>query len=139
MRLFITGNHASKPLPPTRNVTLTGYVDDVRPLVARAWCSVVPLRIGGGTRLKILEAMALGTPVVATSKGAEGLDVRDGEHLLIADEPAAFAEQVVRLLRDADLRAALAANSRRLVAERYDWAIVMPKFLALVGRIAEER
>jgi len=137
VRLFITGDHAGKPLPPADSITLTGYVDDVRPLVARAWASIVPLRIGGGTRLKILEAMALGTPVVATSKGAEGLDVRHGEHLLIANEPAAFAEQVVRLLRDADLRAALAANGRLLVAERYDWAAVMPRFLKLVEQVAK--
>jgi len=137
VRLFITGDHAGKSLPPAGNVTLTGYVDDVRPLVARAWASIVPLRIGGGTRLKILEAMALGTPVVATSKGAEGLEVRHGKHLLIADGPAAFADEVMRLLRDAELRAALAANGRRLVAERYDWATVMPGFLELVEQCVE--
>ena len=70
---------------------LTGFVDDVRLPVAEAAVCVAPIRQGGGTRLKILEAMALGTPVVATSKGAEGLDVIDGEHLLLADDPETFA------------------------------------------------
>lgn len=83
LRLTITGDHAGKPLPSADGVTLTGFVDDVRPLIAGAGAAVVPIRQGGGTRLKILEAMAVGTPVVATSKGAEGLDVTDGENILL--------------------------------------------------------
>ena len=79
-------------------------MDDVRCPVAEASGCVVPIRQGGGTRLKILEAMALGTPVVSTSKGAEGLEVTPGHDILIADEPAEFADQVIRLLRDAALR-----------------------------------
>jgi glycosyltransferase involved in cell wall biosynthesis len=118
------------------SVDFTGYVDDVKPLIANSWASVVPLRAGGGTRLKILEALALGTPVVTTSKGAEGLDVCHGEHLLIADDPAGFAACVVDLLRDVGLRAKLAANGKRLVEEKYDWAAVMPRFLSLVERVA---
>ena len=76
-------------LPRHPAAHFTGYVPDIRPVVARSWASVVPLRAGGGTRLKILESMALGTPVVSTSKGAEGLDVTDGENILIADDAAA--------------------------------------------------
>jgi len=107
----------------------------VRPLIASAWASIAPLQQGGGTRLKILEALALQTPVVATSKGAEGLDARHDEHLLIADAPDEFANQVVRLLQDPALRQRLAANGARLVSEQYDWANVMPRFLNLVEQI----
>lgn len=135
--LSITGDHANRPLPPASNVTLTGFVDDVRPLIASSWISLVPLHTGGGTRLKILEAMALGTPVVATSKGAEGLDVQAGRHLLIADTPETFAQSVVRLLREPELRKQLADNAYQLVREKYDWRVVMPRFLELVERVAQ--
>jgi glycosyltransferase involved in cell wall biosynthesis len=108
-------------LPANDGLVLTGYLDDVRPTVARSWACVVPLRVGGGTRLKVLEAMALGTPVVSTSKGAEGLEVTSGEDILIADEPADFADATLRLLDDPALRAELAANGRRLVRGRYGW------------------
>jgi glycosyltransferase involved in cell wall biosynthesis len=132
----ITGDHADLPLPPADNVTLTGFVDDVRPLIASAWVSLVPIRVGGGTRLKILEAMALGTPVVTTSKGAEGLDAKHGEHLLIANSPEAFAEAVIRLLQEPGLRQRLADKAYQLVQERYDLAALMPRFLDLVERVA---
>jgi len=133
--LVITGDHADRPLPPADNVALTGFVGDVRPLIASAWASLVPIRVGGGTRLKILEAMALGTPVVATSKGAEGLEVQDGEHILIADTPEAFARAVLRLLADPGLRGRLADRASELVRDRYDWAAVMPAFLDLIERV----
>jgi glycosyltransferase involved in cell wall biosynthesis len=136
VRLIITGDHAGLPLPPADNVTLTGFVDDVRPLIAATAASLVPIRMGGGTRLKILEAMALGTPVVATAKGAEGLEVQHGDHLLIADTPEAFAEVVLRLLGDPALRQRLADNGYQLVRDRYDWAAVMPHFLSLVEKVA---
>ena len=115
------------------SVTLLGYVEDVRLPVAGAAVAVAPIRQGGGTRLKILEAMALGTPVVATSKGAEGLDVADGEHLLLADDPERFASQTIRLVSDADLHGRLAANARHLVETRYDWQQIGQKFVALVN------
>lgn len=114
------------------SVTLTGYVDDVRIPVSEAAACVVPIRQGGGTRLKILEAMALGTPVVATRKGAEGLDVVDGEHLLLADDAEDFACRTVELMSNADLRSRLAANARCLVEERYDWAAIGARFVSLV-------
>jgi glycosyltransferase involved in cell wall biosynthesis len=121
------------------SVRLSGYVEDVRPLVAGAELCVVPLRQGGGTRLKILEAMALGTPVVATSKGAEGLKVVDGEHLALADDPALFAARTVALLRDRLARERLAAAARRRVEERYDWRSIGERFVDLVERAAERR
>jgi glycosyltransferase involved in cell wall biosynthesis len=136
VRLSITGDHADRPLPPASNVALTGFVDDVRPLIARSWGSVVPLHTGGGTRLKILEAMALGTPVVATPKGAEGLDVQDGEHILIADTPETFAQQVIHLLKKPELRQQLADNAHQLIREKYDWEVVLPRFLDLIERVA---
>jgi glycosyltransferase involved in cell wall biosynthesis len=136
VHLTITGNHQNRTLPPASNVTLTGFVDDVRPLIARSWASVVPLHTGGGTRLKILEAMALGTPVVATSKGAEGLDVQTGKHLLIADTPDAFAQEVIRLLKEPELRRQLADNAYQLVREKYNWEVVIPRFLYLVEQTA---
>jgi glycosyltransferase involved in cell wall biosynthesis len=136
VHLTITGNHADRPFPQVAGVTLTGFVDDVRPLLAGAAVCIVPIWQGGGTRLKILEAMALGTPVVATSKGAEGLDAQPGVHLLIADQPAAFADAVVRLLVDAPLRQRLAEHGRALVEQQYSWPLVMPRFLQLVERLA---
>jgi polysaccharide biosynthesis protein PslH len=113
-------------------VHFSGYVDDIRLAVGSSAVCVVPLREGGGTRLKILEAMALGTPVVSTSKGAEGLDVIDGEHLLIADEPQAFATAVTRLLTDEELRHKLVRNARQCVVERYDWKSIGQQFVTLV-------
>src|SRR5512143_687861 len=103
-------------------VNVTGTVPDVRPYMAQATVYVVPLRIGGGTRLKIFEALAMGKAVVATTVGAEGLPVRDGEHLLLADNPGAFAQAVVHLIRDAEPRRRIEQEARRLVLERYDWA-----------------
>jgi glycosyltransferase involved in cell wall biosynthesis len=116
----------------TDNVVLSGYVNDIRLVVAEAAICVVPLREGGGTRLKILEAMALGTPVVATSKGAEGLVAQDGVHLLLADRPELFAQQVIRLLRDEPLRNKLAGQARQLVEAQYDWQQIGAQFVALV-------
>ncbi len=115
-----------------KSVHLTGYVADIRSLVGSSTVCVIPLRQGGGTRLKILEAMALGTPIVSTSKGAEGLDVEHGVHLLIADDAPSFAQQTVRLLRDPDLRQRLASNARRLVEGRYDWRPITQRFVDLV-------
>ena len=134
--LTITGDDAGLRLPDHKQVHHAGYVDDIRRTVARSQVSLVPLRSGGGTRLKILEAMALGTPVVSTSKGAEGLDVENNVHLLIADQPDDFARQVVALLNDPQLRARLAANGRSLIRAKYDWAVVMPVFLDLVESVA---
>ena len=114
---------------------LTGYLPDIRPTVASAWICVVPLRIGGGTRLKILEAMALGTPVIATRKGAEGLDVTPEENILIADDPADFASQTIRLLRDPALRKRLAENARRLVEAKYSWRAIGERFNQLVESV----
>jgi glycosyltransferase involved in cell wall biosynthesis len=118
-------------------VSVTGRVDDVRPYMAESAVYVVPLRIGGGTRLKIFEAMAMGKAVVSTTVGAEGLPVHDGEHLLLADDSESFASAVVRLLRDDDRRRSLEAAARTLVVEHYDWAAVAGDLDRALTRVAE--
>jgi polysaccharide biosynthesis protein PslH len=136
-QLKITGEYQGLTLPFETGVILTGYVDDIKPLIARSWVSLAPIRQGGGTRLKILESMSLGTPVVSTSKGAEGLDVKHEQHMLIADDPQEFAEAVIRLLSDLELRTRLAENGLQLVAEKYNWATNIVKFLNLVEWTAQ--
>jgi glycosyltransferase involved in cell wall biosynthesis len=136
-QLIITGDHADLSLPSIKNVTLTGYVDDIGSLIASSWLSLVPLQVGGGTRLKILEAMALHTPVVSTTKGAEGLGAQHGDHLLIADSPHEFAEAVVLLLRDPDLRHRLTDNAYQFVSKNYDCHVTNARFLDLIERIVD--
>lgn len=134
-RLQITGRTDGLDLSwltGAAGVELTGYLEDVRPAVAGSWLAIAPLREGGGTRLKILEAMALGVPVVATSKGAEGLEVVAGKDILIADEPEALAAHCLRVLQDPGLRAELAVNARCLVEQRYGWQAIGEQFCRLV-------
>jgi len=111
-------------------VRLTGTVDDIRPFIARAAVYVVPLRIGGGTRLKIFEALAMGKAIVSTTIGAEGLPLVEGHHVLRADEPVKFAEQVVYLLENQQQREQLGKAGRTLVEESYSWAKVATEFEA---------
>ena len=91
-------------------ITITGFVDDMRTYYNKAQVVVVPLRTGGGTRLKILEAMAMDKPIVSTSIGAEGIAVTSGEDILLADDPATFARETVRLLKNPDEREAFAVK-----------------------------
>jgi glycosyltransferase involved in cell wall biosynthesis len=105
-----------------RNVIVTGQVPDVRPYLARASVVIAPLRMGSGTRLKLLGAMAMGAAVVSTTLGCEGLAVRGGEHLLVADQPHLFARDVVRLLNDPGLASELGRQGRALVEREYGWA-----------------
>jgi glycosyltransferase involved in cell wall biosynthesis len=109
-------------------------VPDVRPHVAAGQVYVVPLRIGGGTRLKIFEAMGMGKAIVSTSVGAEGLPVTHGRDILLADGPDAFAAAVVRVIRDAALRERLEGAARRLVVDRFDWSAVASDFEAALDR-----
>jgi glycosyltransferase involved in cell wall biosynthesis len=107
-------------------VTMTGFVEDTRPYITDAAVYVVPLRMGGGTRFKILEAMAMGKPVVSTRLGAEGFPVAHGQELLLADEPEEFADAVVSLLRSPERREALGWAGRAFVEARYDWRAIVP-------------
>lgn len=137
LTFFVTGSYAGVDvdrLPNRDGVVLTGHVENIADYIARSAVCVVPLRLGGGTRLKVLEAMALGTPVVATSKGVQGLEVLDGVHLLIADHPEEFVAAVLSLLGHAGLAATLASNARRLVAEQYTW----PRIGGLLDEVIHE-
>jgi glycosyltransferase involved in cell wall biosynthesis len=103
-------------------VELTGFVSDLRPHLAAAAAVVVPLRLGGGTRLKIVEAMAMGKAVVSTTLGAEGIEAVSGCDLLIEDQPTAFADAVNRLLAEPGLAARIGQSARQLAVERYAWS-----------------
>jgi polysaccharide biosynthesis protein PslH len=105
-------------------VELTGYVDDVRPFMRDAACHIVPLRVGGGTRLKILNSWAMGKPVVTTSVGCEGLDAVDGENVLIRDDPKAFADAVLAVLDDELLRHRLGSRGRATAERLYGWDVI---------------
>ena len=111
-----------------RNVEFTGFVDDVRPHVRGAQAFVIPLRVGGGTRIKAFEAMAMGCPVVSTSIGIEGLDVTPGEHYLCRDDPESFANATINLLVDSDLRNGLSVRARRRVEEHFGHAVAAGVF-----------
>ena len=103
-------------------VKLTGFVSDLRPHLAAAAAVVVPLRLGGGTRLKIVEAMAMGKAIVSTTLGAEGIEAVPGRDLLVEDQPAAFAKAVHRLLAEPGLAARIGQSARQLAVERYGWS-----------------
>lgn len=118
-----------------KSVIITGFVEDVRPYIGEACVFVVPLRIGSGTRLKILEALSMQKAVVSTSVGCEGLDVENNKHLLIRDNPEEFAEAVVQLLRDGGRRINLGENGRRLVEEKYDWNVVFGRLDEVLNKV----
>jgi glycosyltransferase involved in cell wall biosynthesis len=103
------------------HVEVTGRVPDIRPYLRTASVVVAPLRIGGGTRVKILEAQAMRRPVVSTTIGAEGLDVAHGQSILIADDAHEFADRVVDLLSDASQAARIAASGWAHAAEHFSW------------------
>ncbi len=131
VRLKITGSTGDMDITPfsvNDGVVFTGYVEDIRPVLGSASALVVPLKFGGGTRVKILEAMAIGTPVVSTPMGAEGIEAKDGVHLLLAETASDVARQTCRLLSDPALGARLACNARNLVRERYQWPSIADEF-----------
>lgn len=120
-------------------IEVTGRVDDVRPHMARGTLYVVPLRIGGGTRLKIFEAMAMGKAVVSTAVGAEGLPVTPGRDLLLADGADGFARAVLDLLRDRERRQQLERAARDLVVRHYDWSAVAHQLEDALERVTRRR
>jgi polysaccharide biosynthesis protein PslH len=121
------------------NVTLTGFVDDIRPHVAAADVYVIPLWVGSGTRIKAFEAMAMGRPVVSTSLGVEGLDVTHDEHFLRADNTVKFAASILSLLDDRARRARIAAAARALMEEKFSWAVVARQFEGICMRAFDRR
>jgi polysaccharide biosynthesis protein PslH len=124
-RLTIVGRGSPAALQRLRadGVEVTGEVPDVRPYLERAAVVVVPVRMGGGTRLKVVEGLSLARPMVSTSVGCEGIDVRAGEHLLVADAAADFAGRTIDLLEDPVRAASLGRAGRALMEERYSWSI----------------
>jgi glycosyltransferase involved in cell wall biosynthesis len=111
-------------------VELTGYVDDVRPAIRDAACYVVPMRVGGGTRVKIVDAWAMGKAVVSTSIGCEGLAVADGVNILTRDDPEGFAEGVQMVLTDCELRSRLGRNARETAERWYSWEVIAGEMLS---------
>lgn len=120
-------------------VVVTGFVDDIRTVMAQADVIVCPMRIGGGIKNKILEAMAFGKPVVSTSLGAEGVDARDGESIMIADSPKEIAGAVAQLLKDRSLRDRIAERARRLIEERYTWETAAGKYEEVFEKLLRNR
>ena len=139
VRFSIVGGNPSAPvqkLAERKGVVVTGRVPEIKPYFAEATVFVVPLRIGSGTRLKILEALAMGKAIVSTAVGAEGLDLKDGEEIFIADEPTVFAEAVTRLLTDTPLRRRIGENGRARVERDYDWRSIGEKLHEVYAKIA---
>jgi glycosyltransferase involved in cell wall biosynthesis len=134
LRFVIVGR---SPAPEVRalasisGVVVTGTVDDVRPYYREAVAEVVPLRVGSGTRLKILEAMAAGVPIVSTALGAEGLEVTDGRDILLAEAPQAMLGAIQALANSEERRCEIAAAARELVRARYDWPILGAKLFEI--------
>jgi len=131
VRLYVTGELPTdvSVLPRLgEKVIYTGNLAAVRPLLASRWVSIVPLLQGGGTRLKILESLAVGTPVVTTAKGMEGLAMKAGRDLLCADGPEEFAAATIRILESAPLRKELATRGKEVVASHYQWSEILRTF-----------
>jgi len=130
VHLYIVGKspHVSLlPMGRDPRVAVTGYVEDILPYFGGADVYVVPLRVGGGTRLKVLEALSAGLPLVSTSLGVEGISLISGTHALLADTPQGFCRAVCSLLRDPQRGQALGVAARRFVLEHYDWRQIVPR------------
>jgi sugar transferase (PEP-CTERM/EpsH1 system associated) len=131
VQFWIVGN---QPLPEVYDlqnefVHVTGRVEDVQPFYQQSSVCVIPLRAGSGTRLKILEAMALGRPIVSTSVGAEGIDITDGDNILIGDDPQTFASHIVHLLQDQAAWQRITTQARQFAVDNYDWDSITDKLL----------
>jgi sugar transferase (PEP-CTERM/EpsH1 system associated) len=120
-------------------IRVTGTVEDVRPYYAAARAVMVPVRVGSGTRLKILEAMAMGVPVISTSLGAEGISVSNGNDILLADTETAMADAVGRVVAEPAFASTIATAARKLVAQRYDWRLVGERLYDLHTELAAAR
>lgn len=134
LRFVIVGSKPAPAVLALRNqpgIVVTGTVDDVRPYYRDALAAVIPLRVGGGTRLKVLEAMAAGTPVISTTLGAEGLMVSDGSDIILADSPAQLIEASVTLDENSSRWQEIVINARKLVREQYDWSVIGSRLLRL--------
>jgi glycosyltransferase involved in cell wall biosynthesis len=126
----IVGQRPHPRLDPLRDqpgITITGYVDDVRPYIAGGLVYVAPLRVGGGTRLKLLEAMAMGKAIVSTTVGAEGFPMTSNREIILADEPEQFAGAALELLENPEHRVQLGAGGRNFAQNHYGWETLVPR------------
>ncbi len=120
-----------------KNVKCIGYVEDVRPYINEAMVFIAPILSGGGTKLKVLNALAMGKAVVTTSVGAEGIDVTNGENVIIADDPAEFARETVNLLSNPEKTEEIGKKARELVLEKYDWRKIGKRYSALYEELVD--
>ena len=124
VKLYIVGRSPAKEilrLSADESVVITGYVKDLRPYFSHAWVVVAPLSDNFGVKVRVLQAMAMGKPVVSTSMVTSGIDVSAGENIILADDPRDFAERVIELLNNEELRNRIGANARKLMEEKYSW------------------
>jgi glycosyltransferase involved in cell wall biosynthesis len=121
---------------------ITGYVDDLNPYFSKSSLAVIPVRVGGGMRVRILECFARQIPVITTSIGAEGIDVNNLIDILIEDDETMFAERSEQVLRDQDLQEQIIKNAKILVERKYDWSVVLKNvssvFDALVDQVDQQ-
>ncbi|MEP7288497.1 MAG: glycosyltransferase [Chloroflexota bacterium] len=140
-RLFIVGNKPHGRLDALRqraDVEVTGYVQEVEPFLHGATVYVAPLRMGSGTRLKLLQAMAARCAIVSTRIGAQGLDVTSGCEMMLADDRESFAQATIALLRDSALRTRLGQAAYKLVCDKYDWSAIVPRLLGVYREMGLE-
>ncbi len=141
-KLYMCGKTTGVPvheLPQYDNAVLGGYYPDIRPRIAQSTVSIVPELLGGGTRIKVLESMAIGTPVVSSISGANGLGLTNGHDVLIANEPGPFADAVVRVLKDAQLRQTLSHNGRATIEAKYDWRVIADQLNDFINHVVKRR
>lgn len=140
LRVFFVGGKPTEEVTQyaSDNVEITGFVDDVRPYMHEASAFIVPLRMGGGTRFKVVEALAAGTPVVSTSLGSEGIPVTHGQELLIADTPREFADAVVRVLNDSDFADSLRTAGLDFVQKHFDWSVIGTKLNREIEKVVDD-
>ncbi|MDP1676621.1 MAG: glycosyltransferase family 4 protein [Bacteroidota bacterium] len=133
VKVYIVGNRPPKQLSAraSDNVIITGFVEDVRPYIRRASVYIVPLRMGGGTRLKIGEALSMKIPIVTTSIGCEGIDIVSGESAIIADDPISFANGIISLIQDDSMKKKLVRNGYDVVQSKYEWSVIGKRILEL--------
>lgn len=142
VKLVMCGSLEGVPvheLPSYPNAIHVGHVSDIRTQVAGSWLSIVPERVGGGTRIKILESMALGTPVVATTHASIGLDVQDNREMLIGSSTEDYANKVINALENASLRQTLSVNGRKFIEEKHDWEVIGKQLEGFINRSVAHR
>ncbi len=131
-----TGDEFSRMAEKNKALEFLGFVDDIRPEMSKAAVYIVPLRIGGGTRLKILDAMSMGCAIVSTSVGCEGIEVTDGKDIIIADEADAFARKIIQMVRDPNMRRSLRDNARKTAVDKYSWKKIAPRLEDVYRKLA---